>query len=456
MKRSESIFKGILATGSIYTIYGLNSVFCKDALNGGAVSPELLFTLRTSLAAMLFWVLSVFLPKQEIEIKDKRRILYASFLCIIIPQYSTLFGLTYSTPFDASLISTLKPVITFVIVCLLGRDAFRLRSLAGVAVAMIGMLLLILDSRGSDPVFQTKWQGLILLLLNGVSFSFYLILFGDLTKKYRTVTLMKWMLLTASIISLPFSYDNPVSLSLIYTNRQLLWELGFIIIFATFGCYLLMPVGQRNLTATQYSILSYLQCIVASFVGVYMGLDEISPQKIGATLLFIIGVILIKRSTPPEKIDKSSFHKPLKHCIMDEKLMTNPYYAKAIEYIRNNDLNALENGKHLIDGEDLFVNIVDSNMKTPQQARLEVHDKYIDIQIPLSKGETFGVKPRSECTQPDGEMNTEKDILFYHDPVEETISAEIGDIITFAPEMAHAPLIGEGTIHKAIFKVKVV
>ena len=141
---------------------------------------------------------------------------------------------------------------------------------------------------------------------------------------------------------------------------------------------------------------------------------------------------------------------------MDEKLMTNPYYAQAIEFIKNNDLNALECGKHFIDGENLFVNIVDSNMKTPQQARLEVHDKYIDIQIPLSKAETFGIKPRSECSQPDGEMNTEKDILFYHDPVEETITAEIGEVVTFAPEMAHAPLIGEGVIHKAIFKVKVV
>ena len=141
---------------------------------------------------------------------------------------------------------------------------------------------------------------------------------------------------------------------------------------------------------------------------------------------------------------------------MDEKLMTNPYYAKAIEYIKTHDLNALENGKHLIEGEDLFVNIVDSNMKTPQQARLEVHDKYIDIQVPLSKGETFGVKPRCECTQPDGEMNTEKDILFYHDVVEDTFTAAQGDVITFAPDMAHAPLIGEGTIHKAIFKVKVV
>ena len=136
--------------------------------------------------------------------------------------------------------------------------------------------------------------------------------------------------------------------------------------------------------------------------------------------------------------------------------MQNPYYAKAIEFIRTTDLNTLENGKHFIDGENLFVNIVDSTMKTPQQARLEVHDKYIDIQIPLSKGEVFGVMPRSECKDPVGEMDPVKDILFYSDPVEQTIEAGIGEVITFAPEMAHAPLIGEGTIHKAIFKVRVV
>ncbi|MDE6872272.1 MAG: YhcH/YjgK/YiaL family protein [Bacteroidales bacterium] len=141
---------------------------------------------------------------------------------------------------------------------------------------------------------------------------------------------------------------------------------------------------------------------------------------------------------------------------MEEKLMHNPYYAKAVEYIRSTDLDALEPGKHLIDGENLFVNIVDSQMKTPQQARLEVHDRYIDIQIPLSKAETYGVKPRVACTEPDGEFNMEKDILFYRDPVEETVTAQPGEAVTFAPETAHAPLIGEGTIRKAIFKVLVV
>lgn len=136
-------------------------------------------------------------------------------------------------------------------------------------------------------------------------------------------------------------------------------------------------------------------------------------------------------------------------------LENNPYYQAALEFAKKNDLNALETGKHIIDGDNLFLNICDSAMKTPQQARLEVHDKYIDVQIPLSKDETFGVKERSECTQPDGEMNTEKDILFFKDAVEETVTVKAGEMIVFEPHQAHAPLIGEGVIHKAIFKVKV-
>ena len=141
---------------------------------------------------------------------------------------------------------------------------------------------------------------------------------------------------------------------------------------------------------------------------------------------------------------------------MNEKLMTNPNYAKAIEYIKTHDLNALANGRHELDGDNLFVNIVDGKMRNAKDALLEVHDVYIDVQVPLSKGETYGVKLRSECQNPAGEMNTVDDIMFYNDPIEQTISAEAGEIVTFAPDMAHAPLIGEGTIHKAIFKVKVV
>lgn len=137
-------------------------------------------------------------------------------------------------------------------------------------------------------------------------------------------------------------------------------------------------------------------------------------------------------------------------------LTKNKYYKKALEFIATNDLNAMETGKHILDGENLFVNIVDSKLKTPAEARLEVHDRYIDIQVPLSKAESFGVKPRTETTGPEGEFNTEKDILFYTDKNWQTITVDKGQPITFDPDTAHAPLIGEGEIHKAIFKVKVI
>lgn len=136
-------------------------------------------------------------------------------------------------------------------------------------------------------------------------------------------------------------------------------------------------------------------------------------------------------------------------------LTGNKYYKAALKFIAENDLSAMENGKHILDGDNLFVNIVDSKLKTPQEARLEVHNVYIDIQVPLSKAESYGVKPRSEAKGPEGDFNTEKDILFYTDKDWQTITVDKGQPITFDPDTAHAPLIGEGEIHKAIFKVKV-
>lgn len=136
-------------------------------------------------------------------------------------------------------------------------------------------------------------------------------------------------------------------------------------------------------------------------------------------------------------------------------LTGNKYYKAALKFIAENDLSAMENGKHILDGDNLFVNIVDSKLKTSQEARLEVHNIYIDIQVPLSKAESFGVKPRSEAKGPEGDFNSEKDILFYADKDWQTITVDKGQPITFDPDTAHAPLIGEGEIHKAIFKVKV-
>ena len=118
------------------------------------------------------------------------------------------------------------------------------------------------------------------------------------------------------------------------------------------------------------------------------------------------------------------------------------------------DLNTLPKGRNDIDGDNLYVNIIETSLKTKEEAGFEAHDRYIDIQVPISGGESYGVKARTLCTKPVGEMDVEKDCILFDDAVEEVVSREAGEFIVFEPDTAHAPCIGEGPIKKAVFKVK--
>lgn len=134
----------------------------------------------------------------------------------------------------------------------------------------------------------------------------------------------------------------------------------------------------------------------------------------------------------------------------------NPYYLKAIDFIRNNDLNVLPVGKTIIDGDNLWVNIMDADLRTIEKAKFEAHNEYIDIQIPLSRNEKYGVKPRSECTKPIGVFNCDNDYILYDDLIEVVKDIKAGEMIVFDTKTSHAPLIGDGKIHKAIFKVRAI
>ena len=137
-------------------------------------------------------------------------------------------------------------------------------------------------------------------------------------------------------------------------------------------------------------------------------------------------------------------------------LTKNPWYRKALSFIATEDLSALPTGKHILDGENLYVNIVDATLKEASAAKFETHDAYIDIQVPLSGCESYGVKPRSACEKPVGTYEPVKDIQCYADEIVQIVSCVPGEPITFTPDVAHAPTIGSGTLRKAIFKVKVV
>lgn len=135
----------------------------------------------------------------------------------------------------------------------------------------------------------------------------------------------------------------------------------------------------------------------------------------------------------------------------------NARFAKVFEFIKSNGLGKLADfpdGKHVIDGDELFVNFSNSKLKKPEDAKFEVHNKYVDLQL-LIKGERerMGVKPRAKLENMKEDKLAEKDVIFYSDTPENFVELKAGEYVVFFPEDGHAPMIGEGEVKKCIFKI---
>ena len=287
---------GHIAIAGAYTIFGLNIVFCKDIANAEAISPMLLFTLRAFGASILFWIMSFFLPREKVSRADFWKIAAASVIGLFIPQYTFLQAITMASPIDTAILSTLGPIFTMFFAYFFQKEPISLKKAGGVTISLAGVLFLIFNSVHAGGVAATSPAGIILLLVNCLSFALYLGLFRPLISRYSVVTFMKWTFLVSLLVSLPFSAGELLRIGSLEMPGKVAWEIGYLIFFATFVAYFLIPLAQQRLRPTLVSMYTYLQPIIAAVVSISSGMDSLTWQKILATILIVGGVIMVSRS----------------------------------------------------------------------------------------------------------------------------------------------------------------
>lgn len=291
-----SSLKGHLSIAAAYTIFGLNLVFCKDIANSETVSPYVLFTLRAIGASALFWLLSLIMPKEKVDKGDYWKIAAASLVGLFIPQMTFLMAITMTSAIDTAIIGTLGPIFTMVFAFFFLGEPITGKKAGGVALSFAGILFLIFNSVHAGGAAVTSPWGIVLLLVNSLSFSLYLGLFRPLISKYSVVTLMKWTFLFSLLVSLPISAKGLVSTDFVAIPINVRWEIGYLIFFATFVAYFLIPYGQKFIRPTLVSMYSYVQPIIAAIVSIWSGIDTLTWQKVLASALVVGGVILVSRS----------------------------------------------------------------------------------------------------------------------------------------------------------------
>lgn len=276
------------------SMWGLMSPVGKAAMDAG-ISGLALANMRMIGGAVCFWITSLFVKKEDVPPRDLFLLFFASLLGIVCNQGCFTFGLSLTSPVDASIVTTTMPIVTMILAAVFLKEPVTPLKVGGILMGSAGALALILsNSEGNSE--GGSIIGDLLCVGAQISFACYLTIFKKLISRYSVITLMKWMFSYAAICFIPFSYRDFANMDFSSYPAEVWWQVGYVVLFGTYFAYILMLLGQKTLRPTIVSMYNYMQPVVGSSVAVFMGMATFGIVKAVAAVFIFAGVYLVTQS----------------------------------------------------------------------------------------------------------------------------------------------------------------
>lgn len=287
-KRSLALIAAFLAT----SIYGINHTVAKEIMPIYIGSSGFIM-LRLLGATSIFWIISLFTPKEKIQKKDFFRIIFASILGMCINMLAFFRGLELSTPINSGVIITLSPVLVLILSYFFLKEKITIKKILGILIGFSGAVFLILNTSKTGINAPNIPLGNSFFLLNASAYAGYLIIVKPLTQKYSLFTLMKWLFLIGLILSAPLTYDQFIKVNWSELPWFAIWRMGYVVIGTTFLTYLFNIYALKTLSPTTVGSFIYLQPIITIIFALITANDTLDSTKLLSCLLVFIGVYLV-------------------------------------------------------------------------------------------------------------------------------------------------------------------
>lgn len=282
-------------------MWGLMAPIGKSALQ--EFSALSVTTFRMVGAAAAFWILSMFCRQEYVNHRDMLKIFFASLFALVFNQGVFIFGLSMTSPIDASIVTTTLPIVTMIVAAIYLKEPVTNKKVLGIFVGAMGALFLIISSQaGSNG--NGSLIGDLLCLVAQISFSIYLTVFKGLSQQYSVVTINKWMFVYASMCYIPFSYSDISTIQWATISTTAIVQVLYVVLGGSFLAYLCIMTAQKLLRPTVVSMYNYMQPIVATIAAIIMGIGSFGWQKGVAIALVFLGVYIVTKSKSKADFEK--------------------------------------------------------------------------------------------------------------------------------------------------------
>jgi drug/metabolite transporter (DMT)-like permease len=211
---------------------------------------------------------------------------------IVINQLFFIKGVSLTTVIHSSLLSLGSPIFITIIAAWLLKEGFTILKAIGLACGVGGASILILMKDQSGAATNMV-LGDILVLINAISYAFYLVLVRPLMAKYSGIQVLRWIFTLGAIGILPVGLPYMLSTSWESFDFTHWVVLGYVAIFSTFVAYLLTVQSIQLIGSSATGAFIYTQPVFAAIFAMIFTGEYFTFYKLVAAILIFTGVYLV-------------------------------------------------------------------------------------------------------------------------------------------------------------------
>jgi drug/metabolite transporter (DMT)-like permease len=279
----------IVALVVVQVLFSALPIAAKIALR--ELSSPAIALIRVSTAALLFVVIHELTVRERVRTRaDYLKLAYYSVLGVSMNQLLYITGLTMTSATAAQMLITGGPAITLMVAMLLGKEVATPAKWLGIALAGMGALMLI-----GIGLAESRALGNLLIVVNMVAYSMYLVSARDILHRYHPLTVITWIFIFGAIGLTPFGLAPAVrEFGATSLNTQLV--LVFIIVFPTVIAYYLNMWALTRVESSVVSTFVYLQPVLTAMMAIPILGERPSLRMLPAAILIFAGVGLAIQS----------------------------------------------------------------------------------------------------------------------------------------------------------------
>ena len=246
------------------------------------------------LSGAIFFIPFALFSKQSFRIRwrDAGNILVVTMLIVYGWMYMLLWGSSYTSPIDASIISTLGPAVTLIMDHIMHPHKYIKARVVGVVCALAGAAVLLFD-HGFVLTHGSRAYGNALVLVAVVAIAINTVIIKPQLERLGTLVVMGWYYIVGLAVTAPFFWKYIDHTQFLRLPLQAQAELAYILILGTVLPMYLLYRGTEKLTSVHTALYRYIQPVSAGILALVRGQAVFDAANIVALAFIFAGVVLV-------------------------------------------------------------------------------------------------------------------------------------------------------------------